>query len=170
MTVELPDKTKFTQNDHKPVQLGKSFPRAVLGLPINFQFADGPVDGSIAIGIEDSQRDPPKVELVSRIVDEKGARTKGQRMASPVITRPIFIHDAWQPGIIILRTDVLDTLEAQVMQNRKPVAQGQIKNEQIRGSSLEKLSVMHGKSDALSAFEVYLGTAKPPFVRLAAEG
>jgi CRISPR-associated protein Cmr1 len=77
--------------DHsKPKTPTIFFPRAELGLPIIFHFADGPGKGRPAV----SNRDPPTVTLIPTKIDEKsGKRIDGTRMASPVITRPIVLRD-----------------------------------------------------------------------------
>lgn len=65
---------------HPPASDQVAFPRAALGLPIIFHFADGPTKHSASLGIPAKDRDPADVEL----------RPVGAtRMASPVITRPI---------------------------------------------------------------------------------
>ena len=70
-----------------------AFPRAILGLPINFHFADGPNGASKAVPIAARDRDPDKPEL----------RPVGfERMASPVLTRPVLVNGKWHAAILIL--------------------------------------------------------------------
>jgi len=63
------------------------FPRAVLGLPIGFQFKSGPQDKA------SPDKDPARVTLVPKGKD---------RMASPVITKAVFIDGQWKSAILIL--------------------------------------------------------------------
>ncbi len=83
--------------DHsKPKTPTGFFPRAELGLPIIFHFADGPRQGHPAV----SNRDPPTVTLIPTKLDKKtGKRVDGTRMASPVITRPIVLRDGDKESI-----------------------------------------------------------------------
>lgn len=92
-------------------QAAPNFPRAVLGLPIGFHFAaDGPGKGKPAL----PKRDPATVELVPRATDESGAfldeedrsgklvPKAGDRMASPVITKPVWLDGRWQAAVVVL--------------------------------------------------------------------
>ena len=71
------------------------FPRAVLGLPIGFHFA---IDGPGKDGAAHPDKDPAGVELIP--APKSGQRV--DRMASPVITRPVWIDGSWHAGILIL--------------------------------------------------------------------
>ncbi|GIX05523.1 MAG: type III-B CRISPR module RAMP protein Cmr1 [Planctomycetaceae bacterium] len=71
-----------------------SFPRALLGMPINFHFADG---GKMAVPL----RDPADVQITPLIPSDKGY-VEAERMASPVITRPFYYQTKWYPVVIIL--------------------------------------------------------------------
>ncbi len=63
------------------------FPRAVLGLPIGFQFKSGPRNEA------SPDKDPARVTLVPAGKD---------RMASPVITKAVFMHGQWKSAVLIL--------------------------------------------------------------------
>ncbi len=181
-----------------------NFPRAVLGLPIGFHFAtDGPGKGNPA----QPKRDPATVELVPRATgpdgtlldcedghgnkykDERGniLPKAGDRMASPIITKPVFMDGNWYAAVIVLphahalavnavlkgedaRWDAtgpkaVDLLEA-------------IPNSQIVGSHLTALcpkgmnDPMRGHTNAVEAFVAFLrqksdganpAQGKPPF-------
>ena len=69
------------------------FPRAELGLPILFHFADGP-DEKPAM----SSLDPPNVMLIPTAPDGKD----GTRMASPVITRPLKLATGEDIAMIVV--------------------------------------------------------------------
>jgi len=166
-TVVLPNgTTTFMQHDHAPIHHDKAFPRAALGLPVNFHFADGPVKGSPKLGIADAERDPGDVQIVPRVLGTDGRMRNGQRMSSPVITRPVLLNGVWQPAVILLRTPVLANLEAQLMRGKTPVSGGQISTPQIRDNCLKTLKVMHGTADALDALEAFL---EKEFTRLPGE-
>jgi hypothetical protein len=122
-------------------------------MPLGFQFADEPNPASEKAGISDSDRDPGKVQLVPVVVDEKGSTKNGQRMASPVITRPLCVKGEWQPAVILLRTRELAKLTAQLVVGKKPINGGRVSSSQISGAELSSCGVMRGRADALSAFE-----------------
>lgn len=97
---DIPDDIN-TQDHTRPVvpdTILPAFPRAVLGLPVVFHFADGPGKGKAAR----PNTDPADVELVPAVLDENGNLATGTRMASPIITRPIFYDGEWRPSIVIL--------------------------------------------------------------------
>lgn len=84
--------TAYLFRPHPPASDQVAFPRAALGLPIIFHFADGP-EYSASLGIPAKDRDPADVEL----------RPVGAtRMASPVITRPIRVDRKWHAGIVVM--------------------------------------------------------------------
>ena len=98
--------------DHtKPIvsQNVPNFPRAVLGLPIVFQFKDGPFRGPPASPAS-LTLDPAVVELKPRAFDDKclpkvdtnGFPGAADRMASPIITKPIKVDGVWHAGVVIL--------------------------------------------------------------------
>jgi hypothetical protein len=79
-----------------------SFPRAILGLPINFHFADGPGKNNQG----DVNRDPKDAQLVPSFPDKHGVMYEVDRMASPIITRPLWIDGKWLPAVIILNRNL----------------------------------------------------------------
>ena len=100
------DPPEVNTSDHSaPVvssEVLPAFPRASLGLPIIFHFADGPGEKRPAR----SDRDPAAVELLPLILNERGDEVAGTRMASPVITRPVFYEGKWCPGLMLLHRPI----------------------------------------------------------------
>ena len=143
-------------NDHSvpivPQELLPAFPRAVLGLPINFHFADGP--GKNRPGQPNS--DPQDVQLIPVAADGKD----GDRMSSPVITRPIWLGGQWHPGIIILHQQRPNDLRVRLT-GRRARSDGtdlsvDLPSDCIVGPALGKLRPMRGKASALDALRDYL--------------
>jgi CRISPR-associated protein Cmr1 len=143
-------------NDHSvpivPQELLPAFPKAVLGLPINFHFADGP--GKNRPGQPNS--DPQDVQLIPVAADGKD----GDRMSSPVITRPIWLNGGWRPGIIILHQQLPNDLRVRLT-GRRARSDGtdlsvDLAFDRIVGPALGKLRPMRGKASALDALYVYL--------------
>ena len=79
----------------------KAFPRAVLGLPINFHFADGPTKNARA----KRDLDPADAELLPNISATKEDEQPLTRMASPIITKPVLINHQWFSMVAILPYD-----------------------------------------------------------------
>ncbi|HTW51370.1 MAG TPA: type III-B CRISPR module RAMP protein Cmr1 [Stellaceae bacterium] len=138
-------------NDHSvpivPHEILPAFPRAVLGLPINFHFADGP--GKNRPGQPNS--DPQDVQLIPVAADGKD----GDRMSSPVITRPIWLHGKWHPGVIILHEQLPNDLLLRLT-GRRARSDGtdlsfNLPFDRIVASALGKLRPMRGKASALDA-------------------
>lgn len=150
--------TKHDNRDHSSpigIQTAATFPRAVLGLPIGFKFIDEPA------GQADSDRDPMKVELMP--VDQRDGKTVVlDRMASPVITRPIRNGKQWHAAVLILPHDhalavncVLSGKMAQSTSTGPQDLNAPISNSLIRGANRGSLSPndpMSGNNDAISAF------------------
>ena len=140
-------------NDHSipivPANLLPAFPKAVFGLPINFHFADGP--GKHARG--QANLDPQNVEL--RPFDESL-----DRMASPVLTRPLFVDGKWRPAVIILDTQLPANFQARLFGSKAKVGGGTINEpisaSAIQGDNVAKLETMRGQKNALEALAVYL--------------
>ncbi|MDD4365445.1 MAG: type III-B CRISPR module RAMP protein Cmr1 [Synergistales bacterium] len=86
-----------SDRDHEtpvvPAATLPSFPRAHLGLPILFQFIDG--DPKQA-----RKRKDPSVTTVTPL--------KKERMASPVITRPLFVDGQWHGVLLLLPPEKLE--------------------------------------------------------------
>lgn len=132
-----------------PANLLPAFPKAMLGLPINFHFADGP--GKHAPG--QANLDPQDVEL--RPLDESM-----DRMASPVVTRPLFVDGKWHPAVVILDPQLPENFQARLVGPKAKAGGGRV-NEQISASAIQgddvaKLETMRGQKNALDALAVYL--------------
>lgn len=134
-------------NDHSspivPEELLPSFPRALFGMPINFKFADG----------DDvhhrKNMDPSKGELKPYFPENSEEERFGSRMASPIITKPLFIDSKWYPAIIVLPYDRLVNLEAYYETNGKRVL---IPRDRIKGDLLRKAKPLSSNGNALEAF------------------
>ena len=122
-----------------------AFPRAILGLPIVFHFADSPNRASAKANILDQQMDPKDTTLMRTNHD-----SVGERMASPVITRPIRIEGRWYPALIIVRTPQLDGLTATLKPTGTAIAHDQIVNPAFGVNP-----PMNGKASALDALVQY---------------
>lgn len=138
-------------NDHSvpivPPEILPAFPKAVLGLPINFHFSDGP--GKNRPGQPNS--DPQDVQLIPIAGDGED----GDRMSSPVITRPIWLGGKWRPGIVILHQQLPNDLRARLT-GRRARSDGtdlsfDLPFDRIVGSALGRLRPMRGKASALDA-------------------
>lgn len=75
-------------------------------------------------------------------------------MASPVITKPILMHDGWHAAIIILRTPALDDLEAQL--ESKTAGDIPVRHDQIAGPAVSGFVPMRGKATALDALAAFV--------------
>lgn len=143
-------------NDHSvpivPQGLLPAFPRAVLGLPINFHFADGP--GKNKPGQPNS--DPQDVQLIPVSADGKD----GDRMSSPVITRPIWLDGKWHPGIVILHRPLPNVLRLRLIgkhaRNDGTDLSFDLSSDRIAEPALGQLRPMRGKASALEALCDYL--------------
>ncbi len=158
-TVAVPGAGSYTQHDHSPLSTPERplprYPRAQLGLPINFQFADGPGQASDAAGISCSERDPDITQLVPQVIDSRGNKVPGERMASPVLTRPILVNGHWLPAIVILRCPWVGTIEAYLEFAGRSVF---VPNAQIVDPSLcvpKRKDLRH--TDTLAALEWFAG-------------
>lgn len=85
---------RSTRHQKLPKQVDR-FPRAAFGLPIIFQFQGG------ATKLQESSKDPLKTELKPANAD---------RMASPLILRPVVDGQEYRPGAIALRTKMPDQI------------------------------------------------------------
>lgn len=150
-------KPNMNNFDHSLPQTSiEFFPRAELGLPILFHFADGPGKKPAK-----SNLDPPDVTLIPVAPNGRD----GTRMASPVITRPLKLSTGENIAIIVV-------LHAGVMPPLRLVGNGpnlpyDITQNKITGSalasyrrspmgfSLAKGAVRSPKGSALEAFINY---------------
>ncbi len=108
------------KTDHSvPLTSTVYFPRAELGLPIIFHFADGP-------GKRDppsTDLDPPETTLIpTKLSEDHRTRKDGTRMASPVILRPLKLNDGSCLSIfVILRHPDLPLLRLTGKHLKSPV-------------------------------------------------
>jgi CRISPR-associated protein Cmr1 len=150
-----------TQDHATPVVPGEvlpSFPKAVLGLPINFHFADGPEKHRPGV----ADRDPGDVHLVPALKKEGGHWDDQERMASPVLTRPLWIEGHWHPALIILNTPWPQGYGAR-LKGKQANANGRdcdriIPHHQIIDPRLRSVGPLRDQSDAIRALIKYLST------------
>lgn len=180
-----PDGTPADQNPHQhttPVvdQSEANFPRAVLGLPIGFHFAgDGPGQRNPAT----PKKDPASVELVPHATgdddalcfekDESGnsVAVAGDRMASPIITKPVYLDGEWLGAVIVLPCEHALNVNAVLKgkmarwnseKGHAEDLQEAVPNSQILGNHLGSLCAesitdpMRGHSNAIDALIAFL--------------
>jgi len=144
-----------------PVEVLPSFPKATLGLPINFHFADGPGKSS-GTGLRPgaADKDPQDVQLVPLIKVGENAWEPAERMASPVITRPLWLNGKWHPAFIILASPELNTLRVRLVGERSMAGGGTVSRDiphrQVADPSLGIITPMRGKASALEALMEFL--------------
>lgn len=184
-----------THQHSEPIvnQAVPNFPRAVLGLPIEFHFAaDGPGKGKPA----DPNRDPATVQLVPHATRDDGSLAyrprgaagwtpiAGDRMASPVITKALLLREKWYAAVLILphqhalRVNAVirgeNALWNQTTEAAEKLLQ-EIPNSQITGHHLGSLcpdtmtDPMRGHTNAIDALIVFLEQkedgASPPVAK-----
>jgi len=137
-----------------PSELLPAFPKAELGLPINFHFLDSPGKGVKAT----ASLNPKDVQLVPLLAGNTEKSDK--RMASPVITRPLFRNGNWHPGVIILDRQLPIDFKVR-LEGKGAKANGSdlaalIAREQIINPSLGKLRPMRNQPSAIEALIVFL--------------
>jgi len=144
-----------TRNHSVPVvpeKLLPAFPRAILGLPINFHFADGP--GKNRPG--EPNKDPQDVQLTPVIPDG----TEVDRMSSPVITRPLWHEGKWRPGVIILEQKIPKDLRLKLTGKRAQPNGDDLSHdlslERVVNPSQAVLQPMRGHASALDALRDFL--------------
>lgn len=118
-----------------------TFPRAALGLPIVFHFKDHR-DG-----------DPGDITLnpFLRLVD---GQPSGDRMASPILIRPVHFEGTWCAGVLVLPPSPgWHTLSA-YLTDLRPTAPGpsSVGNGSIMGPGLTILPPMENQKNAVDAF------------------
>jgi hypothetical protein len=131
-----------------------AYPKAVLGLPIVFKFADGPPDESSVPGC-----DPGRVTLNAHIETTDGVPS-GSRMASPVIIRPIWRVDLnkWVPGFIFLpRPEALHVRAYFAASPANPEGGPVlVPNDQIVGPRVRQAEPLAGSENAIAALKAYI--------------
>lgn len=147
-------------NDHStpvvPKEYLPAFPKAVLGLPINFHFADGP--GKHKPGHSD--KDPQDCQLIPVLPTNASTNSSDGRMASPVITRPLHINGCWHPAIIILPHELPEgitfRLEGKRSRSNGTDVAYDLSAQKVYDPSLSGLKVMRGKASAIEALVDYV--------------
>lgn len=148
-------------NDHStpvvPSEVLPAFPKAMLGLPINFHFAaDGP--GKSAPG--SANKDPQGVQLVAVAPDASGALQRLDRMASPIITRPLRIDAKWHPAVVILDRHTPHGLQFRLEGKKAKAGGGDVSHDvsmdRVVNPSLGILRPLRGKPSAVDALVDYL--------------
>ena len=81
-------------------------------------------------------------------------------MASPVITRPIFINGKWHPAVIVFNAPHLDNLHARLVGKNSMAGGGPVEHDVAHGRivdpSLAQIAPLRGRSSALEALIDYL--------------
>lgn len=147
-------------NDHStsvvPEKLLPAFPKAILGLPINFHFADGP--GKNRPGR--ANEDPQDVQLIPLLQNQSDALEKANRLASPVITRPLWFNEKWYPAVVVLNQPIPEGFQVR-LEGKQALAGGadlsrDLPIKHIVGAALGELRPMRGKPSALEALVEFL--------------
>ncbi len=136
-----------------------SFPRAVLGLPIVFHFCDGPGRNRRA----QPNKDPQDVQ----VYPARGPNDQElERMASPVITRALWVDGAWHPAVIVLPFEwpakLGLRLEGQGALPGGGNLESYLQGNTVVGKSLATLRPMRGHANAIDALVDYLQTGSKP--------
>lgn len=144
-----------------PKELLPAFPRAIFGLPINFHFADGPVaEGPNKKQKADPNADPKDVRLLPVLPDKTGEMRIGERMASPVITRPLWFKGGWYPAVIILEQHLPSAFALRLQGELAQAGGGNLEYDlsldRVVNPAFGKLRPMYGHASALEAFIEYL--------------
>lgn len=136
-----------------PPSLLPAFPRAILGLPINFHFSDYP--GRNLPGRRD--RDPQDVQLLPAF---SATSDPLDRMYSPVITRPLWINGAWRPAVIILQRQLPTNLRFRLVGEQASIGGAYLSRdigpERVIDPSLGAIGPMRGCASALDALRTFL--------------
>lgn len=146
-----------------PQELLPAFPKGVLGLPINYHFADGPgKDRDRKPNPGNPKKDPQDVQLVAVILDASGGLVRLDRMLSPVITRPLWMNGKWHPAVIVLDqrwpAGLMFRLEGKNAKAGGGDISLEIPMDQVVSQSLGVLRPMRGKSSAIAALMTFLST------------
>lgn len=143
-----------------PQDVLPAFPKAILGLPINFHFADSP--GKNRPG--QSDKDPQDVQLVPLLPNPSGTLEEAERMASPVITRPLWVKGKWHPAVIILDQFLPKGFQVRLKGKKSNKNGGDLSRDLTMSHVVDaKISVarpMRGRSSAIEALAKYLTEEK----------
>ena len=122
----------------QPPDLLPSFPRAVLGLPIEFHF----VKGSPPPPFEKHNLDPYKVQILPR---------DSNRMSSPVITKALFYNGKWYQAVIILPHE-----HALNVDTKMNVHEIDVDILPLDSNINRTLAPMNGATNAIAGFENFI--------------
>lgn len=148
-------------NDHSTPVVRKgllpAFPRAALGLPIVFHFIDGPDKRNPG----QADLDPKDVQLVPVICDTRGVCTYGNRWASPVVTRPLWLDGSWCPAVIVLDQPIPASLRGVSLRGKGARAGGadlcdNLSLDRVFSASFGELRPLRGRASALEALVEFL--------------
>jgi len=126
-----------------------AFPRAVMGLPMVFHFMQKEQRS------KDTTQNEPKDCTVTPLVNGK----EKERMASPIITKPLLINGKWNPFILILpfedrlKMDVVVKWKLSDNEKEKNEIYG---NEKVVGNQVFFFHPMQNKENAIESFIAYL--------------
>jgi|SRR5579875_337139 len=136
-----------------PEHLLPAFPRAILGLPINFHFADSP--GKTRPGRP--YKDPQDVQLTPVLPDGVGG---SDRMLAPAITRPLWHQGKWHPAVVIIKPSIPSGLKLKLIGERARADGGDLSYDlpidRVVNSSFGVLRPMRSYASALSALADFL--------------
>ncbi len=140
-----------------PEHLLPAFPKAVLGLPINFHFVDGPKKKEGA----KANKDPNLVRLFPVLPVKHGGTEKANRMASPIVTRPIWMDGNWHPAVIILNQWLPEAMQVRIEGHNALLTGDLVKDlplNRVVDASLGDITPMRGKANAIEALIDFLGS------------
>ena len=129
-----------------------SFPRAVMGLPINIRFKDG-LDEKVDENVVSTKDPAPSV--IKAIYNDK----KRERMASPIITKPIKLGSKWFSAIVF--APFKHVFDMGILVSGKKINNGALADfEESTVTALPKeylkLSALLQKPNAIEAFKKYI--------------
>lgn len=147
-------------NDHSsPVVLRSvlpAFPKAQLGMPINFHFVDW--NGKDQPG--SARKDPQDTQLVPLVKTDSGRWVEADRLASPVITRPVRHNNECRPAVIILDLPWPNEIKVRLKGKRSKANGSDLSEDlsldRVTGDQLRQLRPMRGQATALEALVTYL--------------
>jgi len=155
---------EIDSHDHSrpvvPVETIPGFPRAALGLPIMFQFA--PSDAPRRDAEPMKNKDPKPTELHPLIIGPKGNVVVAKRMASPVITRPVWDGHRWRPMVLILSLPESNNLSVRLTgegvdtHGRRQVIERDIANDRIVNVQFSRLKATRVQPGAIAALGKHL--------------
>ncbi|WP_037586651.1 type III-B CRISPR module RAMP protein Cmr1 [Stenoxybacter acetivorans] len=122
------------------------FPRSIMGLPIIIHFKDSPQSSPI-----------PNKEPMDFTITPKYENKNYERMASPIITKPIFIEGKWYPFVLILPYQ--HALDMEINVKGKGIEKSIEKSygkESIHSEKLKKLKPLKNQENAIAAFILYI--------------